>query len=476
MTENPEKIRTEAYIAELPSRKVSMGGRIVTVKWDKETSTVYLMNPDGSWSGKKSKYNMPPENVPQINNSINQEDILSQTSENDAQKTDDTENNPCEERPAGNSIDEDQTAFASKILGMNESEKREPPQEAPSKKKIALIASVIVAGITLALCMALGSRLSTSQMQNPTTIPTSSTAATLPTQPEYNSPTATTTPPTILPSECGVYVLKTNTPLYPGEILTQDMLTETQISDADYQMLSSLYGIYTSNDLEYILSMVVQNYIPAGKYLAFNDVKKTFDPINPWSTINETVNLPISTQKENINALLWGNEVRIEIEVKRQYTAPANTDNTEEETTDTQPEGIEHNSSIVQSTVVDRYIIENARIVDMSDSGSNSLYEAYWKLALVPEIYKNAAIRNMYPTPEDLEKLYPANIQLEVSKDQKTVLEHILSEEYESMTITITSYSSYCTSDIQISYQEKLREVMVALASHWVETSAEDVS
>lgn len=473
--EGDKRLLLEAQIAALPQRQVTLGGQIVTVKWDEENSTVYLMNPDGSWSGRKSHYILPPD--PDI---VEDDKDNVQLDATDDDKITEPEALKCD---MGGEKKESSTPenIAQQILGLgeiNQAKEEEAGKAAGFSKKTIIVGIVVIVIVAvLAACIAMASRLvsnSQSSYTEPTSPMTTASQDTQPTQATTHPSTATTpaTEPEI--TEATIYALKTTTTIYPGAILGADSFTKTAISDADYQILSSLYGVYTSADIEHIIGMTAQKYIPAGKYLAYNDISKTYTPDNPWASVSTLmVELPVNVTAKDLHKFLWGNEVRIELEVKSQHTTPAGTEGSENSTEPTTPEGVDHDSSVVQSTVIDRYVIEQAKIIELYDKTGDKLYERYWTLALVPEIYRMDAMRNLYPTQEDAGLLLPIYIEVDVKKDQQEVLNKILTSQYESLTVTISSYVAYCENENQRNRYEELREVMVAVADYLQSQDAE---
>lgn len=467
MTED-KRLLLEAQIAALPQRQVTLGGQIVTVKWDEENSTVYLMNSDGSWSGRKSHFTLPPE--PDIVMDGQDNVLLNATDDDELSVPEALQPDAGEEKKEPDTPQD----IAQQILGLGEinQAKEEEASKAGgiSKKTIIIGVAGIVIVAVLAACIAMASRLisnSQSTYTEPTTPMTTASQDTQPTQ-ETTHPTTATTPTTEpVITEATIYALKTTTAIYPGAILDADSFTQTAISDADYQILSSLYGVYTNADIEHIIGMAAQKYIPAGKYLGYNDIGKTYTPDNPWASVSTLmVEFPVSVTAKDLHKFQWGNEVRIEIEVKSQHTTPAGTEGSENNTEPTTPEGVDHNSSVVQSTVIDRYVIEQAKIVELYDKTGDKLYERYWTLALVPEIYRMDAMCNLYPTQEDASLLLPIYIEVEVKKDQQEVLNKILAGQYESLTVTVSSYVAHCENENQRNSYEDVQEVMVAVADY----------
>lgn len=458
----------EAQIQALPSRQVQINGEIVTVKWDEENQTIYLMNTDGSWTGRSSKYELPPQP---------DEAAQPMPDEGDNNDVPAPEIDIFADSDGEETEDKTEPEDIATFLGIDEEEAPKPKLgKSPNKIIILGIVGVVAAAILVG-CIAFASQLGASKTPYiPPTQPTIMTDEPIQTTAPVESTTAPheatiVTEPT--ENDTAIYALRTNVELYPGDTLEESVFSSFAIPDAEYQLLSSLHGIYTDADIDHILGMKIQKYVPAGKYLAYEDLSKDFAPNNPWVTVSTgKVILPITLDVKDFEKLLWGNEVRIEIEVKSQHTAPAGTENTDGETTPTNPDGIDHNSSVVQSTVIDHYVIDQAVIVDLCDGENKSLYEQYWALALVPEIYQMDAVQKMFPSKEEAEQLIPVHIILEVTQEQQNVIEGILASKYESITINIPDYVVHCENESQTKAYEKLRLAMVAVMDHFTMLSA----
>lgn len=457
---NERRRLLEAQIQALPTRQVQISGELVTVKWDEQNATIYLMNNDGSWTGRSSRAELPPISEPAeqfVRDEIADEKTVSET---------------CSENSGENILEEAVLPedVTQQILGLEE-ETDSRKSRGLSKKNIIIGIAGIVVLAALAACIMFASRLGATNTNYPTPMETapSTTATDLPTEPANDTtapdmPTNETLP---VIDDMTIYALKCDYALYPGMILDESMISLVALTDTEYQMLSSLHGIYTNADINAILGLKVQQFIPTGKYLAYADLSKDFTPDNPWISVSTSkVMLPINVCVQDLEKLLWGNQIQLEIEVKSQHTAPTGTDNSEGETSPTSPNGIDHNSSVVQSTVIDHYVIDQAVIVDLCMNDGKSLYDQYWALALVPEIYQTAALEKLYPSDEKANQLLPLYIIVEVTQEQQNIIEGILASKYESIDVAIPAYTACCENERQIVTYEKLQVAIVAVMNY----------
>lgn len=226
-----------------------------------------------------------------------------------------------------------------------------------------------------------------------------------------------------------IHILTLNRNVYAGETITADSFSVSTVSNEEYRMLLSIGGVYLETDLPKLTDMKFRCFISSGASLKYSDVVASYLPQNPWEPVYEgysTVTLPLS-ESENIDKCLPGSVVKVSVRTKRKTSTPS-----EDEATSTHPIGIEHNSSVVESTVIDTYDISSAIISDTFNSEKESLFVPYTIIADVPVLFQAEAITALYQDPSNL---LPSQITIILPEDQAKLLSE-MEKSIESVTIT----------------------------------------
>ena len=301
---------------------------------------------------------------------------------------------------------------------------------------------------------------------NESTAPMQTEAGEITTGPEQDND-ATTNPSEVIDETIdGIYVLAAIDTFLPGHIISETDFDLVQVTESEFRALGAAGGIYTSENLPSLSGLAIVNYVSCGKYLSYDDVGISYSPLNPWAGSRETVvTLPLQLVPGDYSTVLWGNEVTLEIEVQSKYTAPIGGEDGEEST---YPPGIEHDSSTVESTIINKYIIKDALIVDVLNVDTQSLYIRYKSLSSIPIVFLQDTLMSEYANKMEIQKDIPYYMNVGVSTDQGVLLQQILFSDYQSLTVRIISVRMDANSEVQNTTYTALQEVGKAIAENWV--------
>ena len=357
--------------------------------------------------------------------------------------------------------------------GWAEDVKEEKPRKPVSGKVIGTVSALLLV-VGIGLCVVQGMKMlniskdtpddtqpyvSTEASTTPSEIETTAppVETTVPTEPEVTDPSETTDPTDPANS---TYVLTAKETMLPGHVLTAEDFEQEALDYLEYQTLTSGGGFYTKEELDRLEGLVVITYVPAGKYLSYEDVSTYYAPANPWGRTESQqmiITLPIEVTSSNLTSCLWGNYVDITITVETKLRSPNDADNNQV----TPPAGIQHQSSTVESILVDTYKLHAAAIVDVLDANRGSLYTRYSALASIPVVFRQDYLMQDY---EDLTLLAadtPCYIQIAVPVEQGELLDSL---NQENMTVAIQNPTQNNSTDLQSATYASLQEIGAAIA------------
>lgn len=372
-------------INNLPIRTIRVGGVLRKIRYDEESKTIFMLDENGNFTGRTRKYELPPleetlDVSPQVSEAEQEEDVPQIDTESAVAEVDGGE------EPE---IEEEQPSHGDKT-------------HLPKWLPIAGICTIVVISL-IALISALGNKV-------PAPVATTPVPTTTAEQALYTTPTVTEPPVTV--PEYDAHILSAATNLMPGHIITVEDFILVGVTDEQLSALSSGNGLYTEDNMDSLVGLVIQDYIQQGAYLTYDDVGTVFAPANPWrspSLGQTTVTLPVELESGFGSAYLWGNIVDLKIvcRTKQETSSPI-------ETTPSLP-GVEHDSSVVESMLQDTYTFGSVQVVDILDAEGHSLYADYRAWAAVPAAILPSVIADNMADADAAAKELPASIVFAVT-------------------------------------------------------------
>lgn len=284
-------------------------------------------------------------------------------------------------------------------------------------------------------------------------------------QPEETEPSESTDPAEL------TYVLKAKATMLPGHVISAEDFELEGLDSIEYHALGVSGGVYTTEELDRLEGLVVVNYVPADKYLSYDDVGSQYAPANPWGRTESrqsVVTLPVSITPETLTQWLWGNYVDMEITIQTKLTSPANSSTTEDPTA---PTGIQHHTSTVESMLVDTYMVQAAAIVDVLNEDGTSLFARYQSLASIPVVFRENEMSVAYADVNQLATDIPCYVQVAVPAEQGALLDSL---NRDNMTVTISNATLNTSTDLQSAAYTSLREVGQIVANNWAVSLEEE--
>lgn len=469
-------------IEKLPIKLVRIGNEIKRVRYDAHNKILYRLNEDDTWDGSFVRHDLGVLSDPCQDNS--EDNATKQTECGEpafkAPPTEDLREMPPLElsseqagEPATEEVvpEEIREVRESSVNETAQNSEEEPAEEKnveeqtkKSRRKVSLFPILCVA---LAAMIGVSLWGSVQDKLPKDTGPAASTEDTSTgqvetTAPVTEAPTQNDTQPAV---SDGVYVqvMAPNITLIPGQELTAEMIDYIDIPEEDYQQLATATGIYTSEEITSLEGMVAQKYIPAGRYLTYDDIGRLYSPSNPWAPDlrnASTIILPINPAAETLYDFIWGNRIDITITVQTKQTNTNDAQSAEE----TAPNGVQHESSVVESMVVDTYKLQGVKIVDILNADQQSLFVRYSALSAIPNALQVDYLKTSYSDPAVFQLDLPAYISISVTQAQADV---IASLEAETMTITVSNAAAENTTDLQYDTFLEIQEVVGSIAAAW---------
>lgn len=483
-----EKSRmTREFIQTLPVLSFKVNGELCRGYYDTVVKRVYLIDNEGNLTNKYAQANLDVKLAEQLREAENipdqqtppegEQNTVSAETPEQAQPADKAES--AVPVSAGNSpvpVDLNIPKLPQKITVAEpeltqqaehpEDQESDPPKR--KKKKIFILIALVVGTILLVwISGAVGIILEHNASKQPpaeTTAPQQTVPPLTSTEPIQSEPE--TTAPNDLPDDPskGIFVLLAKDTLLPGHVISQSDFELVEVTETEYRALGTAGGIYTSDNLAVLEGMSIIEYVSSGKYLSYADVGTTYSPLNPWSGMGDViVALPLQLIPGDFGNTLWGNTVTLEIEVQSKFTSSVGGDG--EETT--YPPGIDHDSSTVESTIIDKYIIRDAIITDALDQNQDSLFIRYKSLSSIPVVFLRDILETEYENKDQIRMDIPCFIKVGVSADQGVLLQQILSSDYQSLTVRIVSTRLNVTSEMQNTTYTATQEVSKVIADIW---------
>lgn len=488
---------SKEFIEGLPVLTVKIGNEPKKVRYDPINKMVYQLDDDENWSGKMGQYNLDAllspgddaaptqeaDAVPLTNEVETETDAPQQESANPQDLA------PCDTEEYAPSANEDTIVADNPACPVGELDPTIPISENPTpdanensdiKAPInlgkAVIFGSILGGIIILVIIVCVLLFSGKNKKIP--IPSEPVQQTEQTDVSGATETYTVpeTQPVTDPSEevpaesevqetapaADVYVLCPSQALIPGQILTEDIITSVGISNSEYRQLTSSIGLYTEDNLSSIVGLVATKYIAAETFLTYDNLSNSYAPLNPWTAEQNTITtitLPVTPHWDNLVYFTWGNTVDLTITVETKQTNSNDTTETEDP-----PEGLEHESSVVESMVLDTYKLQGVRIIDVVNAQNQSLFPYYMSIASIPSGFQRNYLDGHYPDVTAFEPALPCFLTIEISKAQAEVLTKL---DPSCMTITVTNPVAINSNILQNDTYNSIRNTLALISDLW---------
>ena len=258
-------------------------------------------------------------------------------------------------------------------------------------------------------------------------------------------------------------VIQVTEELIPGDQVTPENIQQVSISAEVYNQISlSSVNLYQWSRSESLIGAYAVKYIPRGQYLTYENVNSTYEPkTNPWSNIGDgytLITLPIKDNDVDIN---YGSILSLTIEKKTVQETGSKDPKVEESPA---VEGLEHKTSVAQSSIIDTYGLSNVVVCDLLNSDENSIYNTLTKWMAIPAGEQEPYIKARLEENKELtETLQPEYVQIRVTDAQAKALGS-LTEGNISVKITVQDKSD-TGNDAKRQYASESKALMKTINS-----------
>ena len=232
-----------------------------------------------------------------------------------------------------------------------------------------------------------------------------------------------------------IEVIQATQDLIPGDAITSENIQKATISAEAYNQISlASVSLYQWSRSDSLIDAYAVSYIPKGQYLTYNNVNTVYSQkSNPWGNPGDGykfISLPIQ-KSEDAQEVNYGSIVNLTIVKKTvKETGNTNTDDADKQ----EIAGLDHKTSVQQSSIVDTYLLSDVVVCDLLDSDKNSLYETLTSWMEIPAGEQPTYIKTRFQEDESLMKeLEPKYMQLRVTAEQAKALGSLTDD----VTITI---------------------------------------
>lgn len=430
-----EKIQDESgqykleYIKKLPLRTITLYGRQMECRVDEERDLVFPVKPDGSLT------TTAMAGVISRKTKATQEAEPEETVQDNSAKIDEGSQEPVDEK------------------GSNEkAEETEAEEDDPDGWRLRIYFTIIIASVILAIIIGARMIRKIRSRDIAATVPeTTSTTVQSIESPIEEDPEATSATETL------TTVLVAGNTILPGQQLDEDALSCIQITETRYWDMTATGGIYTENDIDRVSGLYATAYIPQGAYIRYSDVGVAYTVLNPWAqSSQQSVAIPVVATAETLRSLLVGNKVDLTIGIETKVSSEPDPTETTAETE--KKTGVEHNSSVVESMLLDTYVIRGVCITDALNKDGESIFPAYYGYSMVPAAFMESEIRNSYE--DSIDELLPMEIVVELTADQASALKAL---DLEGAEVTVTNAVAVVKNEIQSETYSQLQNVVTII-------------
>lgn len=238
-----------------------------------------------------------------------------------------------------------------------------------------------------------------------------------------------------------IEVIQVTEDLIPGDVITESNIQKVTISAETYNQISlTSVSIYQWSRMDSLLGSYAVTYIPQGQYLTYDNVNAVYQQSgNPWA--KETsgsafITVPLPEEIISAQSITFGSIIDLAI-TKETVTKVGKTE-TENEEEPVEIEGLEHKTSVQQSSQVDTYVLSGVIVCDLLNTEKNSLYGTFTAWIGIPSGEQHAYIKRKLSENASLAaSLVPHYIKIQVTNEQAEALGS-LTDDDTTVEITVT--------------------------------------
>lgn len=300
------------------------------------------------------------------------------------------------------------------------------------KRPIAIAAAVLMLFLGLRIIGKIRNRSNPVQ-ETETQIATKETD--LPTDPQTEPAKA---------QEAMITVLVAKEDMLPGQMIRKvDLKTET-VEESRYYNLAAAGEMYKESDINSILGMYVNTYLPAGEYVRHTSVEISYDPVNPWQKqgTQTTLSFPVSPTPETLQSYIPGTKIDLLVTVESEHKADVETESTEDADQNT-------------------FEINGVVISDARSEEEKSLFYAYYRYSCIPAAYLAQALQNNL---EDIQIMVPVEIEITLSEEQAESISFV---DLSKAQITVSNPVAAAENQLQKNTYEQIQNVIKLVESIW---------
>ena len=358
-------------IMKLPPRSVRIAGLLQQGLWDADTGTIYLIDKNGTLTGRCARITPPPMQ----DHPVPASDLVDKV--------------PVQ----GGQIAVTPTKGISARHRKHQQTKREQRGQfkLQGSKRILLFLGCCLL-IILAVCAALLPR-SRSTDSGPISSP---------------------------PSLASITVIQVNRDLMPGEVLTESDIQAAPVSSEVYNQIS-LTGtnLYQWDRRDGLIGMYASAFLPKGQYLSYSSISSVFEvPLNPWgNSSGQVVIVDVPLTEATPGSYTLGSNV--DIVIQRRTTTEVQSEPPETISFGT---NFSKTSSVSQSTRIDEFTISNVTIANLITADGLDLYRLYFALASIPAGEQLHYLSEQMTDPAFVANVTPRWIRILITQEASDIL------------------------------------------------------
>ena len=431
-----EKIQEEngqyklEYIKNLPKQIITIYGRQMECRVDEKRDLVFPVKPDGSLT------TTAMEGVIGRQKTARQEEEKKAAAQMEEKKAAAAEGK-------GSLDEEDGEELTEKI------EEKEDDTQTEGRFRFFQIAAIVCVVLAILIGAKILSKLRSREQMS--ALETTSATVESTESADENAPVVTQA------TEEQMTVLVAGCTILPGQQITGEDLELAQISETRYWDMTATGGIYTETDMDQVSGLYATAYIPQGAYIRYSDVGVAYTVVNPWAQgSQQSVAVPVVATAETLQCLMIGNKVDLTIGIETKVSSePDPTEATAEAEKKT---GVEHNSSVVESMLLDTYVIRGVCITDALNKDGESIFPAYYGYSMIPAAFMESEIRGNQA--EGMDELLPAKIVVEMTVAQASALSEL---DLGNAEVTVSNAATVAENEIQSKTYSQLQSVVAII-------------
>lgn len=258
-------------------------------------------------------------------------------------------------------------------------------------------------------------------------------------------PADSQTEPTTAP-EAMIMVLVAKTDMLPGQMIRKVDLKVEQVEESRYYNLAASGEMYKEADIDSILGMYVNTYLPAGEYVRHADVEISYGPVNPWQSQGSQMALsfPVSPAPGTLQSYIPGTKIDLLLTVESEQRTEGEAESTQVITPNT-------------------YELKAAVITDARSKEEDSLFNAYYRYSCIPAAYLTQALQDNL---EDIQTMIPVEIEITLSAEQAESISHV---DMSNAQITVSNPIAAAENQLQKITYEQIQNVVKIVERIWEE-------